>query len=792
MSDLGVHIEAVARKILGDPNPHLSTKNQLRFGTNGSMSVEIAGEKCGTWFDWEAKVGGGVLDLLRVKKGLSNGAALEWLQGIGIEISQPQTVTTGKWKFIADYHYCDANGAKSYRVVRWLKPDGLKTFSQEKADSKGGWIKGKGNMNGVELVPYRLPALLAALAAGKTILLPEGEKDVENLHKLGFAATCNPGGAGKWPDGFSKHFRGADVVILIDNDKAGREHAELVSSSLSGVASRVRILHMPAGTPEKGDISWHIEQGADADRINEMLADASDVSAQNPAAKTAAVIPAAAWVPPQKLNSADEVIAHFNEKYAVVNESGKIVVYRPTRDEQLRRNIIERIVFEDFRRMHMNQRIEVGVSKKGNPIHSDIGTVWLEHYNRRQYLGGVVMDPTNKAPPDCWNLWRGFTVDPMPGDWSKMHDHIRDVICGGDPKVFTYTLGWLARMVQQPDKQGEVALVLRGKKGTGKGTLGNWMVRLLGQHSVHVYHAKQLVGTFNAHLRDAVFVFADEAFFAGDKANEGMLKGLVTEPIITIEAKYQNAVSIANMTHILMASNSDWVVPTSSDERRFCVMDVSDHRIGDKPYFTALNEQMENGGLAAMLHDLLNMDLANFNVRDVPQTNALADQKRLSMDSLHRWWFTVLQRGFVWRSRYGAEIFMNWSDFVSTELLYRSYLQWCNETREGRPMSREQLGVMMKGLYQNVRPRGHYPVYEIESIDSKECKVAATLERPPGYKVGNMKMAQEQFTKVNGIVFDWGDDDTDEAINSAPAAAAGLTAPIPPIEPIDPDEDFDF
>ena len=479
---------------------------------------------------------------------------------------------------------------------------------------------------------------------------------------------------------------------------------------------------------------------------------------QHPAA--AVTIPSAK--PPILMNSADDVLEAFNEKYAVVNESGKVVVYNPKRDEQLKRDTIERIMFEDFRRMYMNHKVEVGVSKKGNPIYSNIGDVWLEHPKRRQFLGGVVMSPGNKVPDDCWNLWRGFTVDPMPGDWSRMYDHIRDVICGGDQKVFAYTLGWLARMVQQPDKQGEVALVLRGKKGTGKGTLGNWMVRLLGQHSVHVYHAKHLVGTFNAHLRDAVFVFADEAFFAGDKAHEGMLKGLVTEPIITIEAKYQNAVSIANMTHILMASNSDWVVPTSSDERRFCVMDVSDHRIGDKAYFTALNEQMENGGLAAMLHDLLNMDLSKFNVRDVPQTDALADQKRLSLDSLHRWWFTVLQRGFVWRSRYGAAIFMDWSDFVSTELLYRSYLQWCNETREGRPMSREQLGVMMKGLYQNVRPRGHHPVYEIESMDSQEGKVAATMERPQGYKVGSLRIAQLQFTKANGIAFDWEDDEPTE------------------------------
>jgi phage/plasmid-associated DNA primase len=278
---------------------------------------------------------------------------------------------------------------------------------------------------------------------------------------------------------------------------------------------------------------------------------------------------------------------------------------------------------------------------------------------------------------------------------------------------------------------------------------------------VHVAHAKHLVGSFNAHLRDAVFVFADEAFFAGDKQHEGALKALVTEPSITIEAKYQNPIMIANMTHILMASNSDWVVPASTDERRFCVMDVSDTRIGDRAYFNKLNAQMENGGLAAMLHDLLHRDLSGFDVRTVPQTDALADQKRHSLDSLNRWWSTVLHRGFVWRSRHGSQTFIAWSDFVSTELLHHSYLQWCHETRESRPMSRVQLGKMMKALYQSCRPSGFYPIYEVDVIDPDEKKPAVEQNRPPGYSFGTLDQAQAAFSEKTGIAFDWGEAEPD-------------------------------
>jgi hypothetical protein len=346
-----------------------------------------------------------------------------------------------------------------------------------------------------------------------------------------------------------------------------------------------------------------------------------------------------------------------------------------------------------------------------------------------------------------------------------MRNHIKDIVCGGDEALFNYVLGWLARMIQHPNQPGEVALVMRGKKGTGKGTLGNWMLRLMGQHGVKVEHAKHLVGNFNAHLRDAVFVFADEAFFAGDKQNEGVLKSLITEPYITVEAKYQNAATIANMTHIIMASNSDWVVPASSEERRFCVMNVLDDKIQNIPYFNDLNAQMETGGLAAMLHDLLRHDLSNYNVRVVPQTAALADQKRLSMDSLHRWWSTVLERGFVWKSRYGAKLFMDWSEFTSTELLHRSYLQWCAENRESRPMGREQLGVMMKGIYKQHRPRGHFPVFEKESMDKDDVNPAAMQVRPQGYTLGSISQARASFIKATGVSFDWGDENDESTID---------------------------
>jgi hypothetical protein len=145
-----------------------------------------------------------------------------------------------------------------------------------------------------------------------------------------------------------------------------------------------------------------------------------------------------------------------------------------------------------------------------------------------------------------------------------------------------------------------------------------------------------------------VFLFADEAFWAGDRQHEGVLKQLVTERQVMIEAKGRDAVNSDNCLHILMASNEAWVVPSSADERRFCVLDISDCRQQqNKEWFGPLRRQMESAGLAAMLHDLLAYDLSGFDVFDFPKTKALGDQKLHSLRGPDRWLHDVLMEGSI-------------------------------------------------------------------------------------------------------------------------------------------------
>jgi putative DNA primase/helicase len=108
----------------------------------------------------------------------------------------------------------------------------------------------------VRQVPYRLPQLIEAVAAGQVIFIPGGEKCCDALVELGFPATCNSGGEGKWPDQITPYFKGSDIVILPDNDEPGRKHAKLVASKLHGVAKRIRILELPGLRPKDDIADW--------------------------------------------------------------------------------------------------------------------------------------------------------------------------------------------------------------------------------------------------------------------------------------------------------------------------------------------------------------------------------------------------------------------------------------------------------------------------------------------------------------------------------------------------------
>jgi Family of unknown function (DUF5906) len=455
-------------------------------------------------------------------------------------------------------------------------------------------------------------------------------------------------------------------------------------------------------------------------------------------------------------------VDELNAKFMVVNESGNAVILQPGLDPVLRRRRYDRLSPRDLGILYQNRKIQVGLDEKGKPVFRTASELWLNSPDRRQFIEGVTFDPSRAgAEPGVLNLWEGFAVEPRPDDWSLMREHIFRIICGGDTALFEYLLGWMARMVQRPAEQGEVAVVMRGGEGTGKGTVAKALLRIMGQHGIAISNAKHLVGNFNAHLRDAILLFADEAFFAGDRQHVGTLKSLITEPYLTIEAKFANAVQQPNFLHVIMASNEEWVVPASLDARRFFVLNVSDAVKGDHDYFARLHAQMEAGGYEAMLHDLLNYDLRHFNIRAVPQTEGLQQQRALSLPTTEAWWKECLERGYVLRSRHGLDAYFGeWHSVVTLEVLFESYTQFATARHERHPLSREHLGRFLRRMgCAGSRPQhgvaGEHLTDEPTAFGSRRVAKLIERPRPPSYSLGDLDAARAAFTRATGLAIEW-------------------------------------
>jgi hypothetical protein len=194
---------------------------------------------------------------------------------------------------------------------------------------------------------------------------------------------------------------------------------------------------------------------------------------------------------------------------------------------------------------------------------------------------------------------------------------------------------------------------------------------------LQITNSKQATGRFNAHLKNCLLLYLDEAWFAGDKSSEGVLKGLITSDRHMIELKGKDAFMVSNHVNCIIASNSSWVVPVGIKERRFFLLDVSNDRIQDHKYFKSIYHQMyKKNGISAMLYDLLNIDITQHNLREAPKTCGLFDQLQQNFTSFEKFWFEKLTSNADLGDSYGSE--MN----IQTTVLHDKYVDFCKKINE--------------------------------------------------------------------------------------------------------------
>lgn len=402
--------------------------------------------------------------------------------------------------------------------------------------------------------------------------------------------------------------------------------------------------------------------------------------------------------------------------YGLESDTG--VVFQPAR-----------ALFEEF----ANQKVKTGSKKvkqkgeDGKTVEEDAPTyrtkfeIWREHPKKRTYRTVGFWPPPLTCHERDYNLWKGFSVQPLlPEDeacrssrdalrqWADLEakdkcslylQMVHEVICSGNQEYYDYLIKWMALTVQQPGVPIEVSVTMKGELGTGKGTFARIFGSLFGRHFTHLDRTEQLAGKFNAAISGKVVVFADEAFFAGDKKDLGSLKRLISEPTLAIERKGIDVIEESNCIHLIMATNNDHAHQAHFKERRFFTVKVSSAHIQDHQYFNAINKQMREGGREALLSYLLTREVDHDAVRNVPMTDELRHQQEMSLTPEQRWWKERLVEGYLNEEP--------WPVDISPRVLHQEYLRWCDDMKVNRRVSEIDMArrVLRPWLGKDVRTR---------------------------------------------------------------------------------------
>ena len=265
----------------------------------------------------------------------------------------------------------------------------------------------------------------------------------------------------------------------------------------------------------------------------------------------------------------------------------------------------------------------------------------------------VVFDPSPNASQKDYNLWTGYQAasfgiiqsDHYLDTWNE---YLHDALAPGEADAAEYIENWLAQMIQIPWFKPGVAVAVASKgKGTGKSILAEMVRNMIGKHYIRIFAKHQLIGQFTGHLADKMFANAEESCFVGDSAANNALKNLITSETQVVENKGKDAYEVDSFIRLYVTSNEDHFVNASGDERRWLIVNNDRSRYKQNTEFfgklamsNSKTGEVHKDRIATLYQHLLTKDISNFDVRKVPETEAMRIQKELSaspIEMFHRY-----------------------------------------------------------------------------------------------------------------------------------------------------------
>ncbi|MCK9386095.1 MAG: DUF5906 domain-containing protein [Nevskia sp.] len=294
----------------------------------------------------------------------------------------------------------------------------------------------------------------------------------------------------------------------------------------------------------------------------------------------------------------------------------------------------------------------------------------------------IGFDPTERDGSVKCNMFGGWPTTPREGSCQMLLE-LLFYLCSKDGKardIYHWILCWLAYPLQHRGAKMHSAILIHGPQGTGKSRFFEAVADIYGTYG-RVLGQDALEDKFNADWAEKkLFIVGDEVMAKVEMYHvKNRLKGFITGSTIRVNPKNVAAHTEKNQMNIVFLSNERQPMILENDDRRHLVIWTPPKP--DEDFFTQVNEEIDNGGIAALHHYLLNMDIGDFKPwTKPPMTEAKQDLIDLGLSSEERFlreWQQLQVEG-----RDGDPL-----PFVPClgSHLYRAYESWCKGNGEFRP-----------------------------------------------------------------------------------------------------------
>lgn len=265
----------------------------------------------------------------------------------------------------------------------------------------------------------------------------------------------------------------------------------------------------------------------------------------------------------------------------------------------------------------------------------EIHRAWAEHPDKQLVrVTEVGFDPACTDKNIHCNLWSGWPTTPKAGRCDALLDLLR-YMCAGDSRpeeLFEWVLRWLAYPIQHPGAKMKTTLVIHGPQGTGKNMFFEAIMAIYGRYG-RVIDQSAIEDKFNDWASRRLFLIADEVVARSDLYHvKNKLKAFITGDWIRINPKNMSAYDERNHVNMVFLSNEAMPVVLEDDDRRHAVI-WTPEKLSPEFYREVLAE-IEAGGVEALHHHLLHLDLGDFTAGTLPpMTDAKRELIDLSQDS---------------------------------------------------------------------------------------------------------------------------------------------------------------